>query len=416
MNGERVRSAEKDSAAEILSGKYFPDDALTRLRRGIRRWFTQNGRDLPWRRTVDPYRVWVSEIMLQQTTTETVCGYFDRFLTRFPTLGDLARADIAEVLRCWEGLGYYRRAHLLHRAAGVIAEEYGGVFPRERRELEKLPGFGRYTAGAVLSFAFDKREPILETNTSRFHARLLAVRGDLTRAENSSILWDFARRILPKRRPGRFNQALIDLGRLVCLPGIPRCEECPCVALCRTAQNGWQGEIPTPKKKPAIEERTEVAWLIRKSFFTDSGGNTFLFIRYPEHLRWGGLWDFPRFLREGEGPTAEDRLAESLRAFLGSIRIRPLGEVYRLTHAVTHYRIRLILCDTAGHALPDERSFFHPTKPFVGAADKIVPFAGGDTPLDAVEYRWLTLRQAAMIPLSSTGRKLVKELSTRRVL
>ena len=276
--------------------------------------------------------------MLQQTTTETVLGYFERFLNRFPTVEALARADISEVLRYWEGLGYYRRAHLLHKAAGVILNEYAGRFPIRREEIESLPGFGRYTTGAVLSFAFGKREPILEANTSRLHARLLAFRGDPACAENSRILWDFAYRILPARDCGAFNQALIDLGRLVCQPKNPRCGECPCAADCRAARSGSQNEIPPPKKKPQIEERTEVAWLVHRTFFMPRAKDAFLFIRYPEHLRWGGLWDFPRFLREGEGAAAETRLAGSLAALVGSAQVRPGAEIFQMTHAAGSFR------------------------------------------------------------------------------
>ena len=375
-------------------------------------WYDEHKRVLPFRGTKDPYRIWVSEIMLQQTTTETVLGYFERFLNRFPTVEALARADISEVLRYWEGLGYYRRAHLLHKAAGVILNEYAGRFPVRREEIESLPGFGRYTTGAVLSFAFGKREPILEANTSRPHARLLAFRGDHARAENSRILWDFAYRILPARDCGAFNQALIDLGRLVCQPKNPRCGECPCAADCRAARSGSQNEIPPPKKKPQIEERTEVAWLVHRTFFMPRAKDAFLFIRYPEHLRWGGLWDFPRFLREGEGAAAETRLAGSLAALVGSAQVRPGAEIFQMTHAVTRYRIRLVLRETAGHAAPGEPSYFHPKSPDPGLGSRVIPFAGGTTRLDGVEYRWLTLRQAAGIPLSSTGRTLVQKLSS----
>ncbi|MBO7708427.1 MAG: A/G-specific adenine glycosylase [Thermoguttaceae bacterium] len=395
----------------LPSEPFFPESELQSLRRRIRAWFAGCGRDLPWRRTRDPYAVWVSEIMLQQTTTETVTGYFGRFLNRFPTVEALARADISEVLRYWEGLGYYRRAHLLHKAAGVILKEYAGRFPARREEIETLPGFGRYTTGAVLSFAFGRREPILEANTSRLHARLLALRGDLARAENSRILWDFARRILPARDCGAFNQALIDLGRLVCRPKGPRCGECPCASFCRAARNGSQNEIPSPKEKPRIEERTEVAWLVHRTFFMPRAKDAFLFIRYPEHLRWGGLWDFPRFLREGEGAAAETRLAESLAALAGSARIRSGAEIFRMTHAVTRYRIRLVLRETAGRAAPGEPSYFHPESPDLDLGGRIIPFAGGAARLDGVEYRWLTLRQASDIPLSSTGRALVQKLS-----
>ena len=400
-----------NTAIDSPSQAFFSDEEVPLLRRRILGWFSRNGRDLPWRRTRDPYAVWVSEIMLQQTTTETVSGYFAPFLRRFPTIRALAEADLAEVLRCWEGLGYYRRARLLHRAAGEIVEKYGGVFPADRRQVEKLPGFGRYTTGAVLSFAFDRREPILEANTTRLHARLLAVEGDLARKENSAVLWDFAKRILPVRASGRFNQALIDLGRLICRPKTPLCGECPCAALCRAARCGWQNEIPSPKKRPVIENRTEVAFLIPRSVLTSGKRETFLFIRYPEHCRWGGLWDFPRFLREGEGAAANERLTELLQLFLGSDGVRPADEITRMLHSVTRYRITLLLRGTAGRVPKGVPSFFRTAGPSAAHAKVVIPFAGGAAPLDALEYRWLSLHQAEKIPLSSTGRELLRRLA-----
>ncbi|NIL98241.1 MAG: A/G-specific adenine glycosylase, partial [Planctomycetales bacterium] len=186
----------------------MPDTGWRRaFRRRLRAWYQRQARDLPWRVSRDPYRVWVSEIMLQQTQVSTVTPYFLRFIERFPDIGTLAAADEQEVLRHWEGLGYYRRARQLHRAAGQVVAQFGGQLPRQREPLLALPGIGRYTAGAILSIAFDAREPILEANTTRLLARLLAYPGDPAASAGQETLWAFAAALLPTRDVGRFNQA-----------------------------------------------------------------------------------------------------------------------------------------------------------------------------------------------------------------
>ena len=225
--------------------------------------------------------------MLQQTTTQAVQGYFDRFIQAFPTIPSLAAADLETVNRHWEGLGYYRRCAHMHQAAKEIVARFGGVFPDRYEDVLRLPGIGRYTAGAILSIAFDQRLPILEANTFRLHARLLAIRGDLMRGEANERLWKFAEEILPRSGSGKLNQALMDLGSLLCTPKSPKCTKCPVAVFCESARQGLQADIPSPKTKEQPEYRTEVALLLRKR------GKTFL-IRYPEGQRWAGLWDFPR--------------------------------------------------------------------------------------------------------------------------
>ncbi|HOM18841.1 MAG TPA: A/G-specific adenine glycosylase, partial [Thermoguttaceae bacterium] len=202
------------------------------FRRRLLGWFDRNKRDLPWRRTKDPYAVWLSEIMLQQTQAPTVVRYFERFLAAFPTVHALAQADQAAVLRLWEGLGYYRRAVQLHEAARKIVSEFGGQFPQTLDELLQLPGIGRYTAGAILSIAFDQRQPILEANTLRLWARLLAYPEPTGSASAQRLFWQMAEWVLPHRQVGRFNQALMELGSTVCLPRQPRCPECPVSRFC----------------------------------------------------------------------------------------------------------------------------------------------------------------------------------------
>ena len=259
----------------------MPLFSYTSFRRRLLRWYAKHARSLPWRDLADPYYIWVSEIMLQQTTTQTVQGYFDRFIQAFPTISSLAESDLDSVIRHWEGLGYYRRCALLHKAAKEIVIRLGGIFPKNYDDVRRLPGIGRYTAGAILSIAFDQRLPILEANTLRLHARLLAMRGDLLRGEANARLWQFAEEILPHIGSGKINQALMDLGSLICTPKSPKCRECPVAVFCESAKQGLQAEIPSPKTKEPIEYRTEAALLIRKK------GKTLL-IRSPEGQRWAG--------------------------------------------------------------------------------------------------------------------------------
>jgi len=347
------------------------------FRQKLLRWYAKNARSLPWRDVGDPYFVWVSEIMLQQTTTQTVQGYFDRFIKAFPTIKSLAEADLDTVNRHWEGLGYYRRCALLHKAAKEIIVRFNGEFPRNFEDVRNLPGIGRYTAGAVLSIAFDQRLPILETNTIRLHARLLAMRGDLMRGEANARLWEFAEAILPRTGSGKLNQALMDLGSLICTPKSPKCAECPVVAFCESAKHGLQVEIPSPKTKEPKEYRTEVALLVRKR-------GKILLIRYPEGQRWAGLWDFPRALAEAELPLAlamdtvlQDRLAE-----LTGRKLIPGRLICSLKHSITKYRITLFFCEG--------------TDTGASGTEKIC------------EIRWATPTELQELPLNSTARKLVQ--------
>src|SRR5262249_26591429 len=193
------------------------------LRRRLLHWFGRHRRDLPWRRTRDPYAIWVSEVMLQQTQVATVIPFFERFCRSFPTLAALAAADEQDVLRHWEGLGYYRRARALHRAAQVLAAHHDGTFPNDPDIVRRLPGIGRYTLGAVLSQAFDRRLPILEANSLRVLCRLFGVRADPRSGPTRRLLWRLAEELLPPRRVGDFNQALMELAALVSSPSSPRC-------------------------------------------------------------------------------------------------------------------------------------------------------------------------------------------------
>jgi A/G-specific adenine glycosylase len=357
----------------------LPDDTWrTQFRRRLLAWYRRHGRDLPWRGSRDPYAIWVSEIMLQQTQVDTVKPYFARFLAEFPTIESLARAEEDRVLRLWEGLGYYRRARQLHQAAKRIVTEHAGVFPSQPQAVGQLPGIGRYTAGAILSIAFDAHQPILEANTIRLFSRLLAFRGDTASGEGQRLLWAMAETLLPRCHPGRFNQALMDLGSKICTGRTPQCGECPVAALCLARQAGLETEIPTPKRKPATESRHEAALIVRRR-------GRVLLLRRPEGERWAGLWDFPRYLVSAGHPAGVAReLADHAHRQLG-IAIEVGDRLATLRHGVTRFRITLD-CYEARY------------------------LSGATTApgVPSVETRWLGPEELGQYPLSTTGRKLCR--------
>lgn len=354
----------------------LPDPTWLRaLRRRLLAWFASNARDLPWRRARDPYRIWLSEIMLQQTQVATVKSYFDRFVEALPTIEALAAADEQQVLRLWEGLGYYRRARQLHQAARLLVAEHNGCFPRDPQIVRRLPGIGRYTAGAILSIAFDAREPILEANTTRLWARLLAYRGDPTSAAGSRVLWEAAEAVLPRAGSGTLNQALMELGSMVCTPKDPRCDACPVAVLCRARAAGLQAEIPVARPKRPSEARREAAVLVHRR-------GRLLLIRQPDGQRWAGLWDFPRFEIYSHRPAEIHReLAEGVMRLTG-IAVQLRGHRTTLRHGVTRFRITLLCYDAEYVAGPGQRS-------------------------DLPTMRWLRPADLESYPLSTTGRKLL---------
>ncbi len=338
------------NAVDQLDAAWF-----TKFRRNLKRWYSNNARDLPWRRTHDAYCIWISEIMLQQTTVAAVIPYYQRFLKRFPTVQSLAAANEQDVLKLWEGLGYYSRARNIHKAAKIVATERGGEFPQTADELQDLPGIGRYTAGAIASFAFDSRAPIVEANTLRLYCRLLAFDGDPRSKEGQNLLWQFADRVLPRMKPGEFNQALMELGGTLCSVKQPECQKCPVRRGCRAFQENRQAEIPRPKSRPKVTESTHANLIVRRR-------NKILIRQHTADERWSGLWDYPRYelgnklvasilpvKKGGPGLFQIDAavcqsLSESLRS---DANIEAdIGEpIMELTHSVTRYRIRLICFD-----------------------------------------------------------------------
>jgi A/G-specific adenine glycosylase len=350
------------------------------LRQKLLTWFDRQRRDLPWRRDRDPYRIWVSEVMLQQTTVAAVVPYFERFLTAFPTVGALADADEQAVLRMWAGLGYYRRARHLHRAAKMLVSEQDGLPPDDPAVWAGLPGVGRYILGAVLSQAFDRRVPIVEANSQRVLCRLFGRGGDVSREPTKSWLWDTAGELVPARRPGDFNQALMELGALVCTPDAPRCGECPLAKQCVAKRLNQQSSIPSrPQRREPIEVQC-VAVAIRKR------GRLLLAQRTANADRWASFWEFPQTdRRRGESvDAAAERLLDSvgLGAKLG-------GELLTVKHGVTHHRITLVGLDAAWR----RGEFASPAH---------------------VQAKWLRPRELGEYPAGSAQRKLLDAAQTPR--
>lgn len=317
-----------------------PDPALARA---LLAWYRAQRRDLPWRRTADPYAIWVAEIMLQQTQVRTVIPYYQRFLARFPTVNALAEATLDEVLALWQGLGYYARARNLHAAARLVRERFHGSVPADPAALRSLPGVGAYTAGAILSIAFGQKEPALDANGMRVLCRLLDEAGDLRQAAVRGRLHAFALALLSDAHPGDVNQALMELGATICLPKAPRCGVCPLAAFCRACALGTQTARPAQRPRSAAPHHRAVAALIQ-------GPEGVLLVRRAPSGLLGGLWELPggeATPDEGDSEALARHLAEGLGV---QVEVEtPLGTI---RHAYTHFRVTMHLYRCAVHGTP----------------------------------------------------------------
>jgi A/G-specific adenine glycosylase len=344
-----------------------------RIHRRLLAWFDLHRRDLPWRQTRDAYRIWVSEVMLQQTQVAAVIPFYLRFLKAFPTLKALAAANEQQVLRVWEGLGYYRRARHLHQAARLLVREQYERLPDDPDVWKSLPGVGRYTLGAVLSQAFDRRLPILEANSTRLLCRLLGVRQAPKRSRIQNLLWRYAEQLLPSRRVGDFNQALMELGALVCKPAAPGCGHCPLAAVCVAHRLGLQARLPVRPPAPAKVAVAEVAAVVRR-------GRRVLVVQRPDAGRWANLWEFPHdSLQRGETSAAAGRIVTALTGV--TVALGP--ELMTLTHTITRYSITLV-CFEAIHQ---------------GGEFLSTHYQRG---------RWIEPAQLARLPFSSPQRRLAQ--------
>ena len=307
-------------------------------------WFRRTARDLPWRRTYDPYHVWISEIMLQQTQMERGVVYFLRWIERFPDVRSVAAADEQEILKFWEGLGYYARARNLHRAAKVIAGELGGLVPCDDDELRRLPGIGPYTAAAIASVAGNRDVPVIDANVMRVYARLFDIALPVKSREGQQQIAAIAESLLPLGRARVFNQALMDLGGLVCTPKAPRCEACPIAGECLARQAGTVAKRPVVAEKKKIITVQKVAAIIRRQ------GLVFIQQRRADVV-WGGLWEFPG--GELTAGVPADAVVRAIAADTGLI-VRVVKALPTVVHHYTRYKIILhpFLCDLQGQHQP----------------------------------------------------------------
>lgn len=353
-------------------------------RRAIRRrlldWFAARKRDLPWRETTDPYAVLVSEVMLQQTQVATVIPYYRNFLERFPDFEALAEAAEEEVFRHWAGLGYYRRARSLHQCARQVVSDHSGRFPQTKAAVLALPGIGPYTAGAVLSIAFDQPEPLVDGNVERVLTRLFAVEEDLASAGGKKAVWRIASELVPEKRPGDFNQALMELGATVCKSSSPECGVCPVSIMCRARAAGRVTDFPIKTRNRKAEEMEEAVLLI------ESNGRWLLTDSNDEGL-YGGLWQFPWKWKDGsEGDIAQTARSLAKSFGLGRRRLEPFWET---NHAVTFRKIR--------------------THCFHVQVEK-----GGFSGEKAI--RWALAEEAATLGLPSYQKRIAGKLPTEQVL
>jgi A/G-specific adenine glycosylase len=350
------------------------------VRRLLLAWYYQHRRDLPWRGESSPYRIWVAEVMLQQTQVTTVIPYYRRFLDRFPTVATLANAPLADVLKLWEGLGYYARARNLHKAAIEIVEKYTGQLPQTYAELRQLPGFGEYTAGAVASIAFGEVVPTIDGNVKRVLARLFAIEEDITRGKVARRLKEIAVALVDPDHPGDWTQALMELGAMVCSPKNPLCSTCPLQALCQAHLQGIEHRLPVKPAKKALPHYNVTAAIIRQN-------DKVLIAQRPLEGMLGGLWEFPGGKQE-PGETLSDCLQREIEEELG-IEISVGEQVTVVKHSYTHFKITLyaFACDLL-HGEPQA--------------------------LHVADWRWVTLAEIDEYAFPRTDLQIIEVLKNKK--
>jgi A/G-specific adenine glycosylase len=336
-------------------------------------WYTRHARQLPWRNHPDPYAVWVSEIMLQQTQVATVIPYFERWMIKFPDISSLAKANEQEVLTLWEGLGYYARARNLHKAAQIVVTEYEGILPCDLVELRKLPGVGRYTAAAIASMAYGVDAATLDGNIKRVLSRVFNFSSPVNVPSGEKILWRLAERHLPKGYAGEYNQALMDLGATICLPQKPRCKKCPICNLCEARALGVQEIVPVVKKKSVIPTRSYAAAVVIRN------GLVMMSRRQSRGLL-GGMWEFPA------SPVEADPALGLVKALESEYKLKvfPVSPFATIHHAYTHFKLteHVFLCTLGrNNALPEN-------------------------------FRWIPIIELEQYPMGKVDRRIAKQLMT----
>ena len=370
----------------------MPAKDPSRLQHQLLDWYQKDHRDLPWRRTKDPYKIWVSEIMLQQTQVATVIPYYKKWLSRFPTLESLARAPQAEVMKHWAGLGYYRRVRMLHEAAKTLCKINEGKIPETAEGLLKLPGVGRYTAGAIASIAFGEKAPVLDGNVIRILTRIYAIPSDIGSSKTIANLWKVSESLLPEKNPGDFNQAMMELGATVCFAESPRCALCPVNRLCRAHAQKRETHFPVRAKKE-LTQRIRTAALILRS------NGSVLIQKQPANGRWGGLWMFPF----GKNPKSVAK----------EIGVDPSGLKRRMTvhHGFTKYRVRLDVYEyLRSHCEEAEGRRSNPeiTGSILYLRDCFARL--GRARNDGIVCKWVSLNKLPKLAFPSPHQKIAREL------
>ena len=293
-------------------------------------WYKRNHRKLPWRKNRDPYQIWVSEVMLQQTTVQAVLPYYSEWIKTFPDIQSLSKAPLQKILKAWQGLGYYQRAKNLHKASKIIADKFNGHLPQDYKELNKLPGFGPYITSAVLSLAFGKPFPVIDANVRRILMRLKGVRGEAD-PQNDNALLDFLIPHFPEKKPGIFNQAMMELGAQVCRPKNPHCLLCPISDYCQAYKDGKQEVIPLPKKRNYRKIEAVVA-VIRRN-------GRFLIQKRSSKGLLADLWEFPGG-KKRQGETLEEALHREIKEELGT-EVQSEKFLIRVQHSYTQFQVSL---------------------------------------------------------------------------
>jgi A/G-specific adenine glycosylase len=346
------------------------------IRKKLMNWYRDHHRDLPWRRTSDPYRIWVSEVMLQQTQVTTVLPYYQDFLNRFPRIDVLAGSDLQDVLKAWEGLGYYARARNLHQAAAIIISEHNGKLPQAWDDFRALPGVGDYIAAAVLSIAFDKPYAVVDGNVKRVLSRLFVMPAPVNRPSSQKVYQQTASGLLDTRQSGTFNQAIMELGAIVCKPRNPICTNCPVKSGCQAFQTDRLAEFPRKIKRRATPEYRIAVGVVLKS------GRVLITRRHPEGLL-GGLWEFPGgkiMHRETAAAACVREIKEEV-----NLEVRVDSHLCQVKHAYTHFKIRMeVFC---------------------------CAYVSGRVRLNGpVDHRWIRLDQLQNYPIPKANHKFLSKL------
>ena len=350
---------------------------ITLFRKNLLAWFETHNRKLPWRDTEDPYRIWVSEVMLQQTQVKKVLEYYQKFVSRFPDVERLAAADLQDLLKTWEGLGYYARARNLHKAAQVVVEDMAGEIPADYATFRELPGVGEYIAAAVQSIAFNHPYAVVDGNVKRVLARLFLIEVPINQSASAKVFQEKADLLLDDTAPGIFNQAMMELGATVCRPQSPTCILCPVNTGCRAFQTARQDEFPVRQKSRPLPEYHIVAGVIHK------GEQVLITQRKPEGLL-GGLWEFPSG-KIGAGETTERACIRTIREET-NLLVQPIEYLTRVKHAYTHFKITM--------------DVFH------------CYYQSGEVVLnEAVDYRWITVDQIDQFPFPRSNHKFIPLLT-----